>query len=173
MFNKYSYKIKFQLLLALIILLGLTAYRRSFSILYQLIVENKALNEKAAVLQDKSKNISLLRAELTAIDRILGKENINKEKVQQDIIKYIDAQDNVSLYSMESFHTFKDQDYTIYTYRVDITGNVNSLLATAYNFEKHFNYSKLLSLNFYTTIKNNKPDNLHLKLIFQNYENNK
>ena len=173
-FEKYSYKTKFIALLVIFVMLGYTAYKRSFSTLINVVKENRDLMQSVKKLNDGSKNINTITADLAAIDKIIGKESVDKETIQQDIISFVTLQGgNVSIYNMESIHEFRDKSHTVYTNRLDVTGNLNRLLALSYNFEKNFNYSRLVSINFYTVKKNNNPDILHLQMIFQNYENNK
>ena len=172
MFKKYSYKTKFQALLIVFCMLAFTAYKRSFSTLTDVIQENSELSNKDKTLKKGTKDLHQLSSEIAAIDKIIGKENINKEKIQQDIISFI-TKYPVSIFDMKSIHEFSDDSHTIYTNEIDITGNLNQLLTLSYDFEKKFNYSRMVSLKFYTSKKDNKSDILHLKMIFQNYENNK
>jgi hypothetical protein len=125
-------------------------------------------------MQDGTKNINVLAAEVTAIDKIIGKAGGDKEKIQQDLINFVTTfNSKISIYDLKSIHEFTDGNYTIYTNQLDVTGNLNQLLALSYEFEKKFNWSRLVNLSFYTVKKNNNPNVLHLKMIFQNYENNK
>jgi len=172
MFEKYSYKTKFQALLIVFCMLAFTAYKRSFSTLKDVIQENSELSNKDKTLKKGTQDLHQLSSEIAAIDKIIGKENINKEKIQQDIISFI-TKYPVSIFDMKSIHEFSDDSHTIYTNEIDITGNLNQLLTLSYDFEKKFNYSRMVSLKFYTSKKDNKSDILHLKMIFQNYENNK
>ena len=173
-FEKYSYKNKFTALIVIFAMLSYTAYKRSFSSLINIIKENKELTQNVKKLNDSSKNINKITSNLAAIDKIIGKESIDKETIQQDVISYIALhRGKVSIYSMQPVHEYRDGSHTIYTNRLDVTGNVDQLLSLAYDFEKNFNYSKLVSVKFYTIKKNNNPDVLHLQMIFQNYENNK
>ncbi len=94
--------------------------------------------------------------------------------VQQGIVSFASTNSqNISINDLKPIHDFAEEDYHIITNQLDVTGNANQLLELAYNYEKNFDYSRMVSQNFYTIKKNNKPDVLHLKMIFQNYENNK
>lgn len=174
MFEKYSYKVKFKALLVIFCMLSFTAYKRSFGSLVSVVKENKELNEKTNSLKDTSKDVNLLTSQLASIDKIIGKTGVNKEKIQQDIVGFISKNyGSVSIFDLKSIHEFSDESYKVFTNEIDVTGSLSQLLPLAYDFEKKFNYSRLVSMNFYTTKKNNENDILHLKLIFQNYENNK
>lgn len=172
MFNNYSYKTKFKALIVIFCLLGLTAYRRSFSTLLAVISENKNLNEKVSTVTENSKNLRELTAELNSIDKVIGKEGIVKEKIQQDIIDFATQHGGISIHNLQSIHEYSDQNHIVYTNQLDITGDLNQLLSLSYKFEKEFTQSRLVSLNYYTAKKNNNTSVLHLKMIFQNYENN-
>ncbi|MNK23693.1 hypothetical protein D3C87_419910 [compost metagenome] len=171
MFDKYSYKIKFKALLVLFCMLSFTAYKRSFSTLKEVIFENNELTLKYEKLNEESGNLNVLKSEIESIDKVIGKEGINKEKIQQDILAFT-SNYAVSVYNLRSIHEFTDVSHKIYTNEIDITGSLNQLLKLSYDFEKSTDYSRLVSMNFYTSKKDNKVDILHLKMIFQNYENN-
>jgi hypothetical protein len=172
MFDKYPYKTKFKALLLIFCLLSITAYKRSFSTLKDVVKENSELSKKEKTLKDGTKDVKKLSAQIAAIDKIIGKENINKEKIQQDMISFI-TKYPVSIFDMKPIHEFTDDSHTIYTHEIDVTGNLNQLLLLSYDLEKKFNYSRMISEKFYTSKKDNKSDILHFKMIFQNYENNK
>lgn len=174
MFENYSHKQKFYALIVLFFLLSITAYKRSFRTLFEVVSEYRMLSKKADDINKKSKNASNLPKELAYLDKIIGKENVAKEIVQQEIISFVsNTAPEVSINNLASIHDFQEDDYHIITNQLDVTGNSNQLLNLAYNFEKKFNFSRIVSMNFYTTKKNNKSEVLHLKMIFQNYENNK
>jgi hypothetical protein len=77
---------------------------------------------------------------------------------------------NLTVFST-SPHKYSDQNYTIYSNVLEISGTFNELLETAYEFEKHFTYSKVVSTEFFTVKKGSDKKELHLIIIFQNYEN--
>lgn len=172
MFESYSYKVKCKALLVLFAVLSYTAYKRSFSTLLATLEENAVLNDRVEEVSIAPNNINVLEAEIASIDKIVGKGGTDKEKVQQGIVNFVTMFDtSISIFDLQAIHEFQDNNFYIFTYQIDVTGSLNSLLALSYEFEKKFEYSRLVSISFYTTKKNNKPDILHLKMIFQNYEN--
>lgn len=174
MFEKYSFKIKFKVLLVLLVMLSVAAYRRSFSSLIDSFRENRILSEKIELMSKKTKNVDKLSQEIVSLDRLIGKEGISREKVQQSIVTFITENSRgVEISDLKSIHEFVEENYKIYTYQLDLVSNYNQLSALAYSFERNFEYSKIVSMGFYTEKKNNKSEVLHLKIIFQNYENNK
>lgn len=174
MFNQYSYKFKFKFLLVFFIILSIAAYRRSFSNLILLYKENIVQREKKALMNNQTPNIKALSTQVARLDKLIGKEGIEKEKIQQEIIDFsVKNSSEISINDLQPIHNFVYDDYQVYTYQVDLTGGYNELLDLTYKFEKQFDFSKIISLTFYTDKKNSKKEILHLKLIFQNYENNK
>lgn len=174
MFENYSYKQKFYALIILFFMLSITAYKRSFHTLFEVISEYKMLSKKADDINKKSKNTGTLTNDIAYLDKIIGKEGVTKEMVQQGIVSFASTNsNNISISDLKPIHDFPEDDYHIITNQLDVTGNANQLLELAYNFEKKFDFSRMVSQNFYTTKKNNKSEVLHLKMIFQNYENNK
>lgn len=174
MFKQYSYKLKFKFLIVFFIILSITAYKRSFSNLILLYKENRTLKEKKALMNNQTPNIKALTNEVAGLDKLIGKEGVEKEKIQQEIIDFLVKNGSgISINDLQPIHNFIYDDYQVYTYQIDLTGGYNQLLDITYKFEKQFDYSKIISLAFYTDKKNSKKETLHLKLIFQNYESNK
>jgi hypothetical protein len=174
MFNQYTYKQKCFALIVIFIMLSITAYKRSFSTLFQVISEHNDMSSKINQASKKSKSATLLVEEIERLDKMLGKEGVSKEVVQQEIVSFATVSNSkVSISDLQPIHTFLDENYAINTNQLDLTGNANELLRLGYDFEKQFSFSKVVNMNFYTIKNNNKSDVLHLKMIFQNYENNK
>lgn len=155
-------------------MLSVTAYKRSFHTLFQVMQENKALTAKIDAMNSKSHNTSHLMNEIAYLNKAIGKEGISKEMVQQSIVDFASGNAHqVSINDLQPIHVFDDNDYKIVSNQLDVTGGVNQLLKLGYDFEKEFNYSRMVSMSFYTNKRNNKTEVLHLKIIFQNYENTK
>lgn len=174
MFEKYSYKQKNYALIILFFMLSITAYKRSFHDLFEVITTYKNTSKKAEDINKKTKNMDRLIKDVTYLDKIIGKEGITKEMVQQGIVSFASKNaPEVSISDLQPIHDYHEDDYRIITNQLDVTGNTDQLLKLAYDFEKKFNLSRIVSMNFYTTKNNNKSEVLHLKMIFQNYENNK
>lgn len=173
MFDNYSYKKKCIALGAIFVMLSATAYKRSFKGLFEVIAENQKLLNKSDEYGSKSKNYDGLLKDITILDNLIGKEGITKEEVQQNIVSFTGSRHpEVSISDLQPIHVFLDENYKITTNQLDLTGTANQLLKVAYDFERTFKFSRIVSMNFYT-LKNNKSEVLHLKIIFQNYENNK
>ena len=174
MFENYSYKQKFYALIIIFCMLSVAAYKRSFHTLFEVVSEYRTLSKKAEDINKKSKNTGTLKNDVEYLNKIIGKEGITKEMVQQGIISFASTNSSgISINDLKPIHDFPEDNYHIITNQLDVTGNANQLLELAYSFEKNFNYSRMVSQNFYTIKKNNKSEVLHLKMIFQNYENTK
>jgi len=145
MFNQYSYKLKFKFLIVFFIILSIAAYRRSFSNLILLYKENRVLNEKKAIMNNQTSNIKALNSQVAGLDKLIGKEGVEKEKTQQKIIDFIVKNSSgISINDLQPIHNFVYDGYQVYTYQIDLTGNFNQLLDLTYKFEKQFDYSKII-----------------------------
>ncbi|OMQ11324.1 hypothetical protein [[Flexibacter] sp. ATCC 35103] len=174
MFENYSYKQKFYALIGIFFILSLTAYKRSFYPLFDVVKEYQTLSKRAENINKKTQNTNSLAKDIAYLDKIIGKEGVAKEIVQQGIISFASKNSpEVSINNLKAIHDFPEDNYHIITNQLDVTGNSNQLLNLAYSFEQKFNLSQIVSMNFYITKNNNKSETLHLKMIFQNYENNK
>jgi hypothetical protein len=174
MFENYSYKQKVYALIVLFFILSITAYKKSFGPLFEIIKEHNSLSKKAEDINKKAKNTNNLATDVAYLDKIIGKEGTTKEMVQQGIVSFAtENSPEVSINDLQPIHDFPEDDYRIITNQLDVTGTSNQLLKLAYDFEKKFTFSRLVSMNFYIIKNNNKSEVLHLKMTFQNYENNK
>lgn len=170
MFEQFSYKQKFTALLVLFVMLSITAYKRSFRTLLEVRNENKVLRKNIEELQHKSKNTNNLLKEVAVLDQLIGKEGITAPEVQQQIVNFASIHPKISISDLQPIHIVNDGNYDITSNQIDVTGNANQLLQLGYAFEKNFNSSRLTSMCFYTSKKNNPTEILHLKMLFQNYK---
>ncbi|SEK30153.1 hypothetical protein SAMN04487910_0198 [Aquimarina amphilecti] len=172
MFENISYKKKFFALLALMVVLGITAYKRSFIMTLdasQLLEESKVKLEKVSNSQQRITN---LIAEVSYLDKLIGKEVANPDIVQQEILNtFTDIKSETKLVKLESIHKASDEYFNIYTNRLILTGDYGDLLKTTYNYEKFFDFSRVVSLRFYIEKEpRTRREKLFEQIIFQNYE---
>lgn len=171
MFNQYSYKQKLTVLLVVFFMLSIAAYKRSFSQLLHTYDQYIQLKEQISDFNSKSKQLENLNRDVALMNRVIGKGGESKETIQQEIMHFVsEKHPGVSINELQPIHVFQDDNYVVITNQLDVTGNANQLLKLAYDFEKEFTLSRVVSMKYYTTKKNNKADILHLKLIFHNYE---
>ena len=90
--------------------------------------------------------------------------------ISEEIIAFSTQHQGISISDLQAIHTYEGENYSIYTNQLDVTGNINNLIQLAYDFETQFNFSRVVSTNYYTQKKNNNTEILHLKIVFQNYE---
>jgi hypothetical protein len=173
MFENYTFKKKFIALILVIFLLSLTAYKRSFKQLLEVYNENIDLKELSNNIKSKTNDIDKLRNKVTQFDKFLGNQNVSNDVIQQEIISFSTLHKGVSISELTSTHVFENENYKVLTNQLDVIGNANELLKLIYNFETNFNFSRIISTNLYTKKKNNSNHELHLRIIFQNYESNK
>lgn len=173
MFEKYSYKQKTIALLILIVLLSITAYKRSFSNLISVYNENKNLIQLSEEINSKSKNIEKLSKDIVRLDNCLGNQDVASEEAQQEIVSFATLHKGISINNVQSIHVFEGENYKAYTNQLEVTGGINDLLVLAYDFETKFNLSRVINIQFYKIKKSNSNEQLYLKIVFQNYEMNK
>lgn len=174
MFKEYTYKTKLKVLLVLTVLLSLAAYKRSFSNLIALVQENIKLKEEHTELKERTPKVKHLNRKIKEINKVIGEQVVEKDKIQQEIIDFMLAHSTaVSIYELKPIFEVPYNDYTIYTFQLDLVGKYADLIHIVNEFEKDFNLSKITHLSFYTERKSQEIEALHLKLIFQNYESKK
>ncbi len=171
MFTNITYKQKLIGLVILSVLLFITANKRSYSVTKQTYNQVKELEEKLNYVNASSQDIDGLQNELAIYDRIIGKQGIKAEDIQQKILDYSTQYNTVGVVNLEEIHIAESNGFTIISNQLIVEGDFNSLLELVYSFETDFNYSNIVSVSFtkekeYQT----REDKLRAKIIFQNYE---
>ncbi len=172
MFENVSYKKKFFVLIGLAIILGITAYKRSYKLTleaYQLVQEAK---EQLAKVNNSQQKIANLKEEVGYLDKLIGKEAANPDVVQQEILHtFSKSHNNAKLVKLDKIHHASNEYFNIYTNRLLISGTYNELLKATYDYETQFDFSRVVSIQFFTEkeLRTNRKK-LFEQIIFQNYE---
>lgn len=172
MFENFSYKIKFFALIGLIVILSVTAYKRSFSITidsYSLLKESE---QKLNKIANSQQNIERLTAEISYLDQIMGKDIAHPDLVQQEILSsFIELNKETNLIGLKEVHKAKNNYFNVYSNRLILEGTFENLLQTTYNYERDFDASRIMSLKFYVERQpRTRKKQLFEQIIFQNYE---
>ena len=172
MFQNITYKKKvfYSALLSVLLILGI--YKKSFSEIFQINKELKELQVSQLNDLDYSQTISVLNQEIKTIEAYIGGVNIGPEEVQQRLVKYISNSDfKVNIIDIESIHHARVDQFNVLSNQITLTGDYKSLVTMLQDIEQDFKLSKIANAWFYTKTdyKRNKK-NLHLKILFQNYE---
>ncbi len=172
MFENLSYKKKFFALLGLMVVLGITAYKRSFSMTIDAATVLEESKQKLAKVNNSQQRITNLASEVAYLDKLIGKEVANPDVVQQEILNtFTEISTKTDLVKLEEIHKASDEYFNIYTNRLVLTGNYGDLLKTTYNYEKEFDFSRVVSLQFYIEKEpRTRRKRLFEQIIFQNYE---
>lgn len=172
MFENLSYQKKFFALLVFIIIMGITSYKRSFSLTIDAYQTLDTSREKLLEIRNSPQKLALLKTEVESLDRIIGKEAANADIVQQEILNAFNTiNNNAELVKLEEIHIAKNDYFNIYTNRLVLTGNYEDLLKTIYHYEKKFDYSRVIGSKFYIDKEpRTRRKKLYQQIIFQNYE---
>ena len=172
MFEVLSYKKKFIALVALLVILGITAYKRSFSLTLDARESLKTSKVKLEEVSNSQQKITALKTEVAYLDKIIGKEAANADIVQQEILNTFNSIANGSeLVELEEVHIANNYYFNIYSNRLILSGSFKNLLEATYHYEKDFDFSRVVSLKFYIEREpRTRRKKLFEQVIFQNYE---
>lgn len=172
MFKNISYKRKFYGLLALVVILSFTAYKRSFKGTIETVgfyrEAVKSINESPNSLEE----LSNIKKEIKILDNIIGKRAENPAIVQNEILGFLSMRtQEITLSKIENLHVSNDDYFSIYSNVISLQGDFNGILKTIYEFEKDFEYARIASMVFRTERdpRTSKKE-LYNDIIFQNYE---
>lgn len=175
MFENISNKRKFYAILVLFVVLGITAYKRSFKHTIASISLYSESKKSITENENAESTFIKLKQEASRLNGVIGKKNKNPEIIQNKILNFIDTQGFSSKISeISPLHYSENNYFKIYSNNITLTGDFNNLLASVYQFEKEFDFARIASVKLYT--KNNyriSKKELYCNIIFQNYENKK
>ena len=174
MFEKLTYKQKIVALFAIILMLSIAAYKRSFKLTINAYNQYQELVEKSNYINSSTSNIKELDAEIIFLDNLLGKDGMEPQLVQQEILDFISQKNStVDIEYIDEIHKASDNKFIIYSNQLIIKGAFIDLLNMIYSFEKNFPYSRIVNVSFFKK-KNSSTRKIELyaKIIFQNYEKN-
>jgi hypothetical protein len=174
LFEKYSYKQKNLALLVIGVLLFAVAYKRSFSTTIETTAYIAELKEKKQQAESSQSEIANLQLEISTVNRLLGRENVSIERVQQGFLNFFALKSrSLSVQQIEEVYTFDHPDFSINTFRIDIKGDYLSQLRFMHALEKEFDDARLIHTHFETKkdLVSGKSD-LISTLLLQNYVQN-
>ncbi|WP_282162864.1 hypothetical protein [Ulvibacterium marinum] len=172
MFENITYKKKFLVLIVLLIVLAITGYKRSFSLTIDAYDNLRSSRLKLSEVSNSRQKIAALKNEVAYLDLVIGKEAANADVVQQEILNTFNQIENGSdLVKLEEIHMANNDYFNIYTNQLILSGGYKDLLEATYQYEKEFDYSRVVSLKFFVEKEpRSRRKKLFEQLIFQNYE---
>lgn len=175
MFRNISHKRKFFMLLLLIMVIGITAYKRSFKGALDAISIYNESQKNVVKDEDLELKLSLLDKKSTVLDNLIGSRTENPNIVQNEILNHISENNfNINLIKLHSLHTFKDDFFTVYSNVITTQGDFNEHLKAINALENNFEHARIASLKLFVIHdRQTKKKELYNEIIFQNYEKNK
>lgn len=173
LFEQYKPKQKLWGLAVFTVLLLVTAYKRSFSGFFAVTAQHTELEHRVLDMQEKAKTFEILERENKELDLTLGANIRDRDAVQQGLVGFVAGYETVSISDLSAPHAYSDTHYDTVTHILDVTGSLQSLSRLAYDLEKNFGLSRMVAMEFYNAKTQNNKKQLHLKMIFQNYEKNR
>jgi len=166
------YKQRFFFILFGAVILLLAIYKKNLKQLFAANEQINRIDKDLAKLDNSYDQIYYLNNEIKELNAIIGGQSERPQLVQQYILDFINKSSyNVNIFGIEDTHVVVDEDFKIYTNRIQIEGDFKTLLQLLFYTEKNFLSSKIISAQFFTKknyTKNTKK--LFLELILQNYE---
>ncbi|MEP1490162.1 MAG: hypothetical protein ABJK28_17215 [Algibacter sp.] len=146
-------------------------YKSTLAAKKELNLVKKELSSNEDLLNERY----YLKNEIKNLDKTIGGQTLNPEQVQQTLLDFISKHDfNVNIVTIEDVHLFSDREFLIHSNQIELVGSYTDLISTLYEIEKNFKNSRVVSTQLYSK-KNYRTNTktLFLKIILQNYENNK
>jgi flagellar biosynthesis component FlhA len=174
LFDTYSYKQKNFALMILAVLLAAASYKRSFKTTLDTLQLKKELELKKEEALLSNTYVRQLHQESSILNRMLGKENVPIEKVQQGFLNFFARKANKqSVQQIDEVYTYNHPDFSINTYRIDLKGDFVNAVKFIREMEFKFDDARLIHVN-YTLKKDLQSGNqdVYTTLLLQNYVRN-
>jgi hypothetical protein len=171
-FDKYSYKQKNYALVILSILLIAACYNRKFKTTIETLVFRTELTGKIESSKHAIVEIRQTQREIAYLNKLLGKEDITIEKVQQGFLNFVQTNStSISVHQVDEVLTYQHPDFSINTHRIVLKGNFIPTLKFIYELETKFDLAKLVNVNFeFKKYSSEEKEQLYTTLLMQNYE---
>ncbi|MDF3026956.1 MAG: hypothetical protein K0S23_1263 [Fluviicola sp.] len=145
LFEKYSYKQKNLALLIIAVLLFAVSYKRAFS---KTIETNSYINEleiKKLEALNSQKEIQILQKQVAQLNKLLGKENVSVEEVQQGFLNFLARKSpRISVKQIDEVYGFEHPDFKINTFKIELKGDFISILKFINTLEQSFDDARLI-----------------------------
>jgi hypothetical protein len=171
-FDKYSFKQKKYAALILGILLFAASYKRAFSTTIETRKAKQELIQKINDAKFAVSGIKQANKNLKELNKLIGKENVTIEKVQQGFLTFFTRKSKgLSIFQIDEVLRFKHPDFSILTHRIEIKGNFLDALSFIYTLEKEFDLAKLINVDFlYKKLNSEEQASMYTIILLQNYE---
>ncbi len=171
MFENFSYKQKLIGLGAILVLLFLTANKRSFKTTLNAYGQMQEVASRLRYMQVASYDSKQLQNQISFYDNLIGKQNIEADIVQQSILDFATNFEKARIDNLSETHISSAEGFEVITNQLILEGDFATLTEVVYEFEKKFEMASLVSVNYIKEKNYNKRKNkLKVQLIFQNYE---
>jgi hypothetical protein len=174
-FDSYSYRKKNYALAIVTVLLVAASYKRVFKNTVETVAYKKELQSQLQQSANAIDEIKETQRLLLHMNRLLGKENLTVEKVQQGFLNFFAKYARgILVYQVDEVLAFQHPDFTIYTHRILLKGNFLETLRFMYLLEKNFDLAKLINVQFdYKKYNSEEKEAVYTTLLIQNYTGKK
>ena len=166
MFEKFTYKQKLLGLIVFFIVLFAASRKRSYLLAINAVDQVQEIETKLNYIESSTQQASLSNNSFGGLLGI-GNQGRSAEDIQQGILKFSSKLDQVTVTGVREIHIAEKNGFIIFTNRLELEGNYNSLLKAIYEFEEKFTWAFITSLSF--DGQENK-ENIVLNITFQSYE---
>lgn len=170
--NRPNYKTRFYLLLGVVIIMILLAWKLAVNRTIESHREFKQLRENITHYQNPDKVIARLQSQLSIVrdERLPGPDEIDESLmniVSQNLVRY-----NIRLEEFPETHRFRSNNYLIQTYRLRFSGRFTDLLKFIHFAEYEFLSCRIVSVRFNREEIRSTGEKLFVNVYFQSFYRN-
>lgn len=174
MLKKLTYKHKYFLLLAVLVIAAIAVYSLAIKRTMTAIGEHRDLQHKMELLKDAPEQIASIEAQLKQMDQLVAnKEPLDLEQTLLEEVTDFSQKHNLTLIEFPQTNISSYQDYQIYINKVVIEGNFKNILQFIYHAERQRKTGKIASIQLKRTKDiRTKQMYLYAYIYFQNIQIN-
>jgi len=147
-------------------------YKRAFKITIETLGVQKELIQKIEYAKHVISDIRTTQKDIAYLNKLLGKENVTIEKVQQSFLDFFEKNSNqVVVYQVDEVLVYKHPDFSVNTHRIILKGSFLPTLRFLYQLEKDFDLAQLINVSFeFKKYNSEEKEQLYTTILLQNYE---
>ncbi len=172
MLNRFSYRQKYFLLLAILALSVIAIYSLAIKRTISVIGEHQDLQQKMELLKDAPGQIAAIETQLNQMEQLVAnKEPLDLEQTLLEQVTAFSQNHHLTLIEFPKTNVSLYQDYQIYINKIVLEGNFKDIVQFIYNAEQQRKTGEIASVQFKSTKDiRSKQKYLYAYLYFQNIQ---
>jgi hypothetical protein len=133
------------------VLLLVIGWKVTISETIDLSTRCESLRSELGRTQNAPEQLALKTLQLEHLEKLIGKNDLHPDMVQQSILDAIDGfgeKSGPNIYEVLPIHSASDEEFEVITHMVTVDGKFNELAALGFELENRFSEARLVSIKY-------------------------